>query len=239
MIADSFDHSPKTGSIGTTIHMKAESLYELLNFISAELPIWRDRSDRECETAEERLTSQLCAHLNTAARMTEGWDILQFRTEIPDEGYKNRSIDLAPSPCGSVVCVEGRRCTEFDMILPIECKRLPTPRAKDRDEREYVFDKNATKGGIQRFKLGFHGSRHNYGAMIAYIQQDTAATWYDRVTSWIKDLVRAGQPDWSKNDLLDLVKASPDTGVTIYRSMHHRNSALTDIELRHLWLEMS
>jgi hypothetical protein len=43
---------------------------------------------------------------------------------------------------------------DFDPIMPIECKRLPTPKAKDRDEREYVITEGATAGGIQRFKLG-------------------------------------------------------------------------------------
>lgn len=237
MLADSVNRPPRTGAVGATVHMKAASLYELLNFIANELPNWRDRTDRERETAEAALTAQLCAHLNGAARMSKGWDILQFRTEVPDEEHKGRTIDLAPSACGSTVYVDGRRCTEFDMMLPIECKRLPTPKQKDREECEYVATQRSTTGGIQRFKLGFHGSRHKLGAMIAYIQQGTAATWLPNVTAWIEDLVNSGLPGWSSNDRLALVTRNKGTGVTIYRSSHKRNSGLADIELRHLWLE--
>lgn len=238
MLADSFSRYTQFGAVGRTVHLQATSLYELLNFIASELPNWRDRIDRKKETVENALTAQLCAHLNGAARMSKGWDILQFRTEVPDEEHKGRAIDLAPSACGSTVYVDGRRCTEFDMMLPIECKRLPTPKQKDRDEREYVVTQHSTTGGIQRFKLGFHGSRHKLGAMIGYIQQGSAAAWFGLVTTWIEDLVKSGESGWSSNDCLALIAIDQGDGVTTYRSTHQRVPQLADIELRHLWLEM-
>ena len=50
---------------------------------------------------------------------------------------------------GVAICVEGRRHTDFDSLMPIECKRLPTPKGDDRDEREYVFSEHTSTGGIQ------------------------------------------------------------------------------------------
>ena len=152
MLADFSDRHVQIGSLGKDVHLSAASLDELIEFIAGELPCWRDHPDRSEKTAETALTSQLCGHLNTVARHSAGWDILQFRIEEPDEQKKGRKIDLIASACGPTIWIDGRRCTQFDTLLPIECKRLPTPKDKDRDEREYVINRKATTGGIQRFK---------------------------------------------------------------------------------------
>ena len=86
--------------------------------------------------------------------LAPGWDVLQFRTEIRDQNEGHRRIDLAPKPSGGVIFIDGRRHTQYDALMPIECKRLPTPKDKDRDEREYVFSRFSSAGGIQRFKAG-------------------------------------------------------------------------------------
>ena len=99
-----------------------------IEFIADELPRWRDHPERKPETSETALTDQFCDHLNSAARTSDGWSRIQFRTEVPDEVRPGRAIDLAPKPCGAVLVIEGRRHTQFDTLLPIECKRLPTPR---------------------------------------------------------------------------------------------------------------
>lgn len=219
--------------------MPATSLYGLLDFISDELPRWRDRGDRKKETSETSLTSQLCAHLNSAARRSIGWDFLQFRTEEPDEQTKGRKIDLVPAPSDTTVWIEGRRHVDFDPLLPIECKRLPTPKDKDRDEREYVINRHASTGGIQRFKAGHHGASHKLGAMIAYVQQETRMFWNTRVAEWIKDLVESGQTGWTAQDLLQLDHDYETLQLIVFRSSHTRENDLPEIELRHLWIEMN
>jgi hypothetical protein len=173
MLANTPDTSAQSGTLSSDVQKPATFRHELLDFITAELPRWRDRVDRRDETSETILTSQLCAHLNSAARRAAGWDILQFRVEEPDEKRKGRKIDLVPSPCGAAICVEGRRHTDFDSLMPIECKRLPIPKGEDRDEREYVFSSSSSTGGIQRFKAGHHGAAHTFGAMIwLYSERD-------------------------------------------------------------------
>ena len=239
MLADSSDALTKSGTIGSDVHLPATSLYELLDFIAAELPHWRDRSDRRAETAETVLTSQLCAHLNSAARHSAGWDILQFRCEEPDEENKERKIDLVPAPCDAAICIEGRRHTDFDPLLPIECKRLPTPTGTKRDEREYVFNRYASTGGIQRFKEGSHGAAHTLGAMIAYVQEESATFWDGRIKGWIQDLVESGQLGWSTDDFLHVENTTGPERLTVFHSVHARQNSLKDIQLRHLWLQMS
>lgn len=238
MLANSLSTHVQSGTLGKDVHLKMASLYELLDFIADELPRWRDRPEHKNLSSEDELTSQLCGHLNSTARLSTGWDFLQFKREEPDEYQKGRKIDLVASPCGATVWVEGRRCTDSDTLLPIECKRLPTPKGKDRDEREYVINRKKTTGGIQRFKAGLHGGKHKLAAMIAYVQEETAAIWYGRVASWIEELNATGYPGWSLKDLMFLEPESGKAGLTVYHSSHTREKGLPDVKLRHLWVEM-
>jgi hypothetical protein len=237
MLADLQDSSIHSGSLIPNVQRPATFFYELLEFITDELPRWRDRPERKKETAETALTSQLCAHLNSAARHT--YDFLQFRIEEPDELVKGRKIDLVPAPCGAKVWVDGRSYVDFEPFLPIECKRLPTPKDSNRDEREYVFNKHATTGGIQRFKAGHHGARHPLGAMIAYVQQETISFWKEQVGKWINELAEAGQKGWTANDLLHLEKNDILRRIAVLKSSHTRENGLSELKLRHLWIEMN
>ena len=239
MLANIPNASARSGSLDEDVHLPATSRYELLDFIADELPRWRDRSDRKRETSETSLTSQLCAHLNSAARRSTGWDFLQFRIEEPDEQTKGRKIDLVPAPCDTTVWIEGRRHADFDPLFPIECKRLPTPKDKDRDEREYVISRNASTGGIQRFKAGHHGAGHTFGAMIGYVQQETRMFWNTQVAGWINELVESGQNGWTAKDLLHHEHDDKTLQLAVLRSSHTRENGLPDIELRHIWVQMN
>ncbi len=147
-------------------------------------------------------------------------------------------MDLAPAPCDTTIVVDGRRYSDFDALLPIECKRLPTPVDSARDEREYVFSSKGSTGGIQRFKAGNHGGGHKIGAMIAYIQKDTVPYWAQRIADWIKGLVAAGEPIWTLNDVLNLKDQDNATQTALLLSVHDRQKPLPIIELRHLWIVM-
>lgn len=238
MLADSLTRNVQFGSFGKDVHLPATSLDALIDFIADELPRWRDRADRPAKISENALTSQLCGHLSSAARRSGGWDFLQFRVEEPDEQKSGRKIDLVASPCGPTIWIDGRRCTEFDTLLPIECKRLPTPKDKDRDEREYVINRKATTGGIQRFKAGDHGGAHMRAAMIAYVQAEKIPVWHDRVNCWISELHVSNHAGWSPKDLIEADAPARPDGLATSRSQHQRLNGLPDIGIRHLWIEM-
>lgn len=237
MLANLSHLSSRSGSLGAEVHFPATSLFAILDFVADELPRWRDRPDRPQEQSETALTSLLCAHLNSVARHSEGWDILQFRTEVPDEQQKERKIDLAPTPCDATLCIEGRSYTDFDMLLPIECKRLPTPKDGRRDEWEYVIHRSGSTGGIQRFKEGNHGAAHRVGGIIGYLQGEPRI-WETRIASWISELAQNGEAGWSTADLLKPVREDDVNRVSIFRSTHERVKGLPRIELRHIWLGM-
>ena len=229
----------QSGEIGRDIHLPATARLELVGFIADELPRWRDHPDRPDATSETALTEFLCDHLNSAAYFSDVWSHVQFRTETGDETRGGRKIDLAAKPRGGALIIEGRRHSQFDALFPIECKRLPTPKGKDRDEREYVITALGSTGGIQRFKFGHHGAAHSFAAMIAYVLEQSCSHWLDRVNGWILDLSTEPASVWSKTDLLELLNDDKATGICNLVSQHCRTNDLDNCELRHIWINMS
>lgn len=108
------------------------------------------------------------------------------------------------------------------MLFPIECKRLPTPKGKDRDEREYVTNEPGTTGGIQRYKFSHHGAEHTFAAMIAYVQDESFSYWMTKINGWIQGLAVGYDPVWNDSDCLHLIDDNPVTKVSMLKSEHQR-----------------
>lgn len=238
MLADNFN-IVKSGLLAPDIHLPFTVKLELLSFIADELPRWRDHADRPVEHAETTLTEHLCDHLNSAVYYSTAWSHVQFRTETGDETRGGRKIDLTVKPRAAAIIIEGRRHSQFDALFPIECKRLPTPKEKNRDEREYVITKFGTTGGIQRFKFGYHGAAHTFAAIIAYVQEKSFPHWMDQVNCWIRDLATESNSAWSDFEILQLLSDSSVTEICTLKSEHQREGGLDGCELHHLWVRMS
>src|SRR3546814_18200604 len=88
----------------------------------------------------------------------------------------------------SVIWIEGRQYTEYQTLLPIECKRLPTPTGTDRDEREYLYSDFSTTGGVQRFKAGHHAASPARAAMIGYVPVRDIPAWSVQLDRWVEGL---------------------------------------------------
>ena len=72
MLANRPNGSRQIGALDRDVQQPATFRHALIDFIADELPRWRDRPDRRVETSETVLTSQLCAHLNSVARHSDG-----------------------------------------------------------------------------------------------------------------------------------------------------------------------
>jgi len=236
MIADG-STSGAYGKLAAGIVDEGRSRSAILDFIQDQLPRWRDRPDRRRRSGETALTSDLCAHLNSAARRSPGWDCLQFRQEQADEANANRKIDLIAAAAGDALLVEGRCYSDFDTILPIECKRLPIPPSNKRDEREYVITEGGCQGGIQRYKEGQHGAAHERAALIAYVQKQGFEYWLELIGTWINELCRNRRPGWSLADALTAISQDDVVGIAVHESVHARDN-LPDIHMRHMWVRM-
>lgn len=234
------DEQPEVrqGELRPTVHDAHTSRTGLINFIASQLPVWRDDPAREQKHGENALTHQLCTFLN-ATSYRSNWSHVQFRTEVPDEADGRRTIDMTVHPHDNTTFVaEQRWLTVYDVLLPIECKRLPTPTGKERDEREYVTTEPSSSGGIQRFKLGAHGAEHPVALMIGYVQNNTHAYWIGRVNGWIGDLVQGGNTGWADTDALRKQSEDLSARLSSYRSQHVRINSLPTIVLHHLWVSM-
>jgi hypothetical protein len=238
VLADKGERRAHAGALDNGVHLPGEWLTSLVGFIGSILPGWRDDPARPAQSGETGLTAQLCSRLTSASRHTPGWDFLQFKREEPDETEGRRSIDLAVAPSGSVIWIEGREYTEYQILLPIECKRLPTPSRTDRDEREYLYSRFSTTGGVQRFKAGHHAAAHARAAMIGYVQDRDILAWAARLDQWIEGLENDAVDGWSAADKLAIVEHDATSRTASLRSHHNRRVGLEGIRVDHLWIEM-
>lgn len=237
MLADSSNVVLPLGRLDPEIHLPSTAKLELVSFIAEELPQWRDDPRRPPATAETTLTEYLCDYLNTAV-YDSIWSHIQFRTETHDEVSSGRKIDLTVKPRAAELIVGGTRYPQYKALFPIECKRLPTPKENDRDEREYVTTKSGTTGGMQRFKFGHHGAAHTFAAIIAYVQERSSSYWLRQVNCWIRDEAARPNSSWANSDCLKSLSNNSAKGLSTFKSEHQRENGLDRCELRHLWIRM-
>lgn len=235
MLADG-STNVSSGRLDINIHKPVAWLEGVVAFILEQLPHWRDDPKRPTETAETKLTAQLCQFLNSATRNSP-LDHIIFQSEVPDPHAAGRTLDLVPAPVGCTLWIGGKRYTLYDPLIPIECKRLPTPASKKRERREYLHTQKKKQGGVQRFKGGFHGATHDLGVMIAYVQAGGISHWRQTVNRWIAVLVRAKIPHWTLTESLIPISSSNAHGTAYSASTHHRSGS-RPIALHHLWVEM-
>lgn len=225
------------GKITSGIKLRTFQL-AIINFVFQQLPYWRDDPGRPAGNSEPELNPQLSDFLDCKARSNS--PMIHFCHEEPQA--INRTVDVAAKPTEKM-SIEAKTYTRYDPILVFKCKRLPAPETKR--EKEYVTGNKPNKisGGIQRFKLGFHGADHNLAAIIGYVQNKSCRYWQDKINEWILELVKKPIGDgcnWTPNEILNMIKEDTLTGVAYCLSSHNRtNKANNKIELYHLWIVMN
>jgi len=117
-------------------------------------------------------------------------------------------------------------------IFSIECKRLPAPPPKSR-EQEYVKGNN-NNGGIERYKKEIHGKGLNECGMLGFVEKETFPFWHQSINSWILDLSYT-DAFWQANERLSEVESEKDFAVL--KSIVHRMSK-KDMCLYHLWVNI-
>jgi hypothetical protein len=214
---------------------------QTLAFIRRQLPAWRDDPQRPKENSEKRLNSSLCDFLDCRSR--HDLPMARSKHESPQSG--TRTADMGVHGTAETTLIGVRQYSIYKPFLVIEAKRLPAPSA-DR-EREYVTGTDPSSGGptggIQRFKLGLHGSDVETAAMVAYIQDQPPDHWHSSVNGWIDDLTgvtSTGGCVWSSADKLRPLESNDHSGTAFSVSIHQRRDecATPEIEIHHLWIVM-
>lgn len=236
MIADEYPQHPCIGQPDEKLLEEEAFHHAIIDFIERELPTWRDRKDRPSAEDEPLLNETLCDHLDCAAR--HSFDSIRFTHEpIQSPG---RAADLAVKP-GKQIVVEGVSYSVFEQLLPIECKRLPTPPDKRRSDCEYVHGLPGHRtGAIERFKHGLHGPKNQRALIIAYVQDETFGHWLAHINNRLKRLANENADEGLWNPVEVLSDAVPDLGK--FESMHRRlqqKCSTTSIHIEHLWLRMN
>jgi hypothetical protein len=241
MIADEQHSTPYVGSPDAEL-LDAEAFHHaIVGLIEQELPVWRDRPLRPPFQDEPKLNQSLCLHLDGAARH-QGLDSIRFVQEGIQAG--SRRIDIGVMVPGTIT-VEGRDYEDFVQLLPIECKRLPTPPDKRRSDCEYVHGLTGHRtGAIERFKHGLHGPANQRAMIIAYVQDESFKQWETMINQRLQKMASDGVDDdlWTPAELLLTVPTPPSAFCHKFRSYHRRlqpPATSPHVGIEHLWLLMN
>jgi hypothetical protein len=207
-----------------------------LEFVRRELPNWRDDPTRPHEEAEERLNAQLCKYLNATSR--KKFPMVYFHHEekqTTDRRVDMSALSVEPQAFGSTPY------SIYDPFLVFEGKRLPPPKNGKR-AREYVTGADSKCGGIQRFKLGLHGAKHDRAALVGYVQKGELREWLKMINGWIRDLEAtfAFEETWRLDEQLSGFIEDTATRIAVCSSSHPRvgDAISKSIRIRHLWVKM-
>jgi len=237
MIADEQPQHPFVGTPDATL-LDADAFHEaIVTFIEQELPVWRERHKHRSITDEANLNQTLCVHLNSASRR-QCFDAVQFLQEPLQDA--SRRADIGVMPLGTIM-VEGRRYEDFEQLLPIECKRLPTPPDKRRSDCEYVHGTPGHRtGAIERFKHCLHGPTNDRAMIIGYVQSESFDHWVTAVNARLAKLAKDAVDEdlWSPAEILTTAAGSSRENLCRLQSTHRRTDSTT-VHLRHLWLGMN
>jgi hypothetical protein len=152
-----------------------------------------------------------------------------------------RWCDLSTKRCRHRAAPSTSAYTIYEPFLVIEAKRLPAP--SNGREREYVTGGVDASGGIQRFKLGLHGSDVEAAVIVGYIEKESPRHWHAAINGWIVDLafkVSDGKCVWDRGDVLGELVSDEQQGTSAAESKHDRIGRCVTkvIRLHHFWVTM-
>lgn len=236
MIADEPRPTPGIGTPDDTF-LDADAFHHtIVSFIERELPVWRDRRYPVQFHDEPNLNQILCLHLNSASRH-QNLDSIQFLQEAVQ--VAGRRADMGVMPRG-IIIVEGRTYEDFEQLLPIECKRLPTPKDKRRSDCEYVHGiPGHRSGAIERFKHCLHGAGNRRALIIAFVQSESFGHWFSTINERLNKCAADNADDglWSPAEPLS---STPSTRPDIHKlNSVHRRISTDSIQIEHLWIRMN
>ena len=241
MIADEQHSHPYVGAPDAEL-LDADAFHHaIVGLIEQELPVWRDRPLRPPFQDEPKLNQSLCLHLGGAARH-RGLDSIRFVQEGIQAG--SRRTDIGVMVPGTIT-VEGRDYEDFVQLLPIECKRLPTPPDKRRSDCEYVHGLAGHRtGAIERFKHGLHGPTNPRAMIIAYVQEESFKHWETVINRRLQKMAVDGVSDclWSPAELLSAESTEENSDCQKLGSTHRRlqpPASSVSVHIQHLWLVMN
>ncbi|MGB5684383.1 MAG: hypothetical protein WBM35_01125 [Candidatus Electrothrix sp.] len=221
------------GGIGTLLGPPQNTQFQMVvAFIKRLLPKFADSALQDNIENENALNSRLTRFITNAADQK---NFFADRESMEDERRGNSPA----ADIGIYLKINPDAGIDPPLITVLEGKRLSTKLPKKRHQ-EYVIGheekgKHVPCGGIERFKLSIHGRKLNYAGMIGYLQNETAATWHDKINTWIRELCsQSSEPRWSEKEQLRPKKNNGP--VTEYESVVKRTN--DELQMTHLWITL-
>lgn len=218
------------GGIGTLLGPPKNAQFnKVIEFVKTIIPKFADFAMQDKSKNENALNSKLTRFINNAAE-----SFFANRESMEDEARGN-----SPAADIGIYLKVDDIGIDPPLITVFEGKRLSIKLPKKRHQ-EYVIGHEEKKkhvpcGGIERFKLGKHGSRLNNAGMIGYIQDGTAEIWHEKVNTWVCGLCnKTVETKWSEEERL--TPKQKNGKVAEYTSTVNR--ADRKLHLTHLWIDL-
>ncbi len=209
----------------------------IVSFMERYLPIFNVTAPIEIDDNEWFLNDKLALFLINEARFPQYSDEEYPFTFLPEPKSK---IESGKPDIGAYISIRTQK--SFYPFFTIECKRLPTPRSRVEEQKEYV---TGLKGGITRFKRNEHGIDLPINAMIGYIEKNDFEYWHNEINGWIRILngtIEKGKVSdkdisWGDDEILEKIYFND---IARLHSKHPRfNSTLTSqVTLVHFWVKI-
>lgn len=173
---------------------------------------------------ENRISDFLVHHFELCKNETECYFPFRF-SKNPTQTESDKETDI-----GVFVMLRAQKPIP---IIEFEAKRL----SDSSNNKEYVC---GLRGGIERFKRGYHSSHIKVCGMFGYVQNRTSAEWIENINTWISELSQNNTDssiDWTASKEL-LFKIESYSFVEKLRSSHQRTLQKENIVLWHYLIDL-
>jgi hypothetical protein len=181
----------------------------------------------------------------------------RFKAEDMEDVNKGNSprTDFGAKTSNDTISIETQTyhytqafCSFEAKILGVNDKQREKEYVIGHTEKEKGVNKYQVCGGIERFKIGKHGSRVYQAGMIGFILKDTFESWLTKINNWISEFAKGQNiPDgcncrnWSESEkLVEQDLAVPHPRIRKYFSEHSRQvvNMPNKFPITHFWVNL-
>lgn len=198
--------TPKPNDLSVDSNFEVDLILSFIDKHISGFPIYY-RSIKDSEK-ENRISDNLVQHFELCKNESESYFPFRFGKN-PTQTKSDKETDIG-------VFVLSRTHKPIP-IIEFEAKRL----SDASNNKEYVC---GIRGGIERFKRGYHSSHLKVCGMFGYVQSSSSTIWIEKINDWIKELSQNSSDssiNWTDNEEI-LRKIVSFPSVEKLNSIHQR-----------------
>ena len=214
--------SPKSNDLSVPQNHEIEQILLFVDKYISDFPAYYNQNTESI--MENWISNLLIRHFNLCNNENGGYLPYEF-SKNPPQAESNKETDIG-------VYINTRNSKPVP-IIEFESKRF----SDNSNNQEYVY---GNRGGIERFKRGYHSSHLKICGMFAYVQSRTVEEWFKKVNGWLIDQSRNNidaSIDWFENEQLS--KHCIFEHVDKYSSNHTRKQLGDSVFLWHYFIDLT